>query len=118
MAYIRTLPPDRLAKIQFRFTDSSLHEMLFRYRARNYPDTLNDEENAQWKDFCMRRLTGREPGASITFGDYFKRLQEIDSEGQADKEMIRSLESYGLEKMRRLGLAEAEFLHCGDGQIA
>lgn len=117
MAYIRTLPPDRLAKMQFRFTDSRLPEMLFRYRARNYPDTLTDEENAQWKDFCMRRLTGREPGASITFNDYFKRLQELDSEGQADKELIRSLESYGLEKMRRLGLAEADLPHC-DEQMA
>ncbi|WP_020561515.1 exodeoxyribonuclease I [Methylosarcina fibrata] len=114
MAFIRTLPPDRLAKMQFRFTDSRLPEMLFRYRARNYPDSLTGEESAQWKGFCLRRLTGREPGASITFRDYFRRLRELDSEGQADKEMIRSLKSYGLEKMRWLGLDEAELSYCDE----
>lgn len=117
MAYIRTLPPDRLAKTRFQFTDSRLPEMLFRYRARNYPDSLNDEENAQWKNFCMRRLTGREPGASITFGNYFKRLQELKGEEKADKKIIKSLENYGLEKMRRLGLAEPECLGCDEGIV-
>jgi exodeoxyribonuclease-1 len=105
MAYIRSLPPDQLAKTQFKFIDPRLPEMLFRYRARNYPESLNDEENSKWKDFCMRRLTGRQPGASITFNDYFKRLRELKSEEQADKAIVKALENHGLEKMQRLGLS-------------
>lgn len=118
MTCLRMLPPDQLAGTRFKFTDSRLPEMLFRYRARNYPESLNDEENARWKDFCMRRLTGREPGASITFGDYFKRLQELKSEEQTDKEIIKSLERYGFEKMRRLGLSEAELPRCDEKNSA
>ena len=41
MTKIRGISPEQLAKSEFRFTDSRLPEMLFRYRARNYPETLD-----------------------------------------------------------------------------
>ena len=28
-------------------------ELLFRYRARNYPDSLNAAERAQWREHCL-----------------------------------------------------------------
>ncbi|GIR14560.1 MAG: hypothetical protein CM15mP25_3150 [Gammaproteobacteria bacterium] len=38
---------------EFSFADQRLPEMLFRYRARNFPDTLSDEEAAQWREHCQ-----------------------------------------------------------------
>jgi exodeoxyribonuclease-1 len=31
------------------FADERLEELLFRYRARNFPDTLNDAELERWQ---------------------------------------------------------------------
>ena len=78
MAKIRVSSPEQLAKSKFSFTDPRLPEMLFRYRARNYPETLNADEQLRWNEFCMNRLTGRQAGASITLDAYFARLAGAD----------------------------------------
>ena len=36
----------------FPFSDPRLQELLFRYRARNFPESLNAEEQAQWREHC------------------------------------------------------------------
>jgi len=65
MAKIRVTSPEQLAKTKFSFTDSRLPEMLFRYRARNYPETLSADEQLRWNELRMNRLTGRQAGAVL-----------------------------------------------------
>jgi exodeoxyribonuclease-1 len=100
MAKIRSLSPAQLANSTFTFTDNRLTEMLFRYRARNYPDTLNAEEQQRWRSFCVNRLTGQQAGAGITFEDYFARLNVLKTDATANKAIIDALETYALEKMQ------------------
>jgi exodeoxyribonuclease-1 len=107
MARLRTLGPEQLAGTTMTFADPRLSEMLFRYRARNYPDSLKSEEAARWRQFCADRLSGRRPGAGITFDRYFARLAELKNDGSADPSIVGALESYGLEKMRRLGVGSS-----------
>lgn len=38
------------------FADPRGEEMLFRYRARNYPDTLNEDERERWEQHRQARL--------------------------------------------------------------
>jgi exodeoxyribonuclease-1 len=45
---VRQAGPHDLAQFAGRFQDPRLPEMLFRYRARNYPDTLSDVERERW----------------------------------------------------------------------
>lgn len=104
MTDVRNLAPDELAKMSFKFKDGRLPEMLFRYRARNYPETLNSVETQKWQEFCRNRLTGHENGVGITINDYFTRLQELKSEKTVNQEIILDLEKYGREKMQKLGL--------------
>lgn len=104
MARIRVASPMQLANQLLTFSDSRLPEMLFRYRARNYPETLNTDEMTRWKAFCADRLTGRKPGAGIIISDYFTRLNELRHQGNADSDIVAALEAYGLEKMDRLGI--------------
>ncbi len=106
MAKIRTLPPEKLASNSFKFTDKRLGEMLFRYRARNYPETLNVEETQRWQNFCKNRLTGQQTGVGMTFDDYFVRLNELKSDNTANQAIVQALESYALDKMRQLGMTE------------
>jgi len=45
---VRRTPPERLAHLDARFTDPRLGELYFRYRARNWPQTLSVLERARW----------------------------------------------------------------------
>ena len=47
------------------FSDARLPELLFRYRARNYPESLSPNERKQWQEHCQIKLledaNGQEP---------------------------------------------------------
>ncbi len=98
MAKIRSLSPEQLATTAFKFTDKRLSEMLLRYRARNYPHTLNAEEQQRWQMFCLNRLNDQSTG--ITFASYFARLNELKTNQTANQTIIQALESYATEKMQ------------------
>ncbi len=56
MDRIRHTAPGELAQQSWPFKDSRLAEMLFRYRARNFPDTLSTDESYQWQIQRLDRL--------------------------------------------------------------
>lgn len=53
---VRTCAPDELGRQPWPFGDARLEEMLFRYRARNYPATLSQDENRRWQKDRLARL--------------------------------------------------------------
>lgn len=57
MDKIHTLEPAKLAQHNWPFKDRRLKEMLFRFRARNFTDTLSVEENRRWEAQRLERLT-------------------------------------------------------------
>ena len=54
---IRNTRPDKLADLQFNFDDKRLTEMLFRYRARNYRETLSEQELKQWNNYRHEKFS-------------------------------------------------------------
>ena len=54
----RSLAPQALATARFSFEDGRLDELLLRYRARNFPETLTTDEAQQWREHCAARLAG------------------------------------------------------------
>lgn len=58
LAAVRATPPHALAGRDFGFADPRLPELLFRYRARNWPDTLDAGERRRWDDYRRQRLEG------------------------------------------------------------
>ncbi len=107
MVKIRLTPPKQLAKTTFKFTDGRLPEMLFRYRARNYPETLNADEQRRWNTFCVDRLTGHQAGAGILLDDYFRRLEELRGDKNLNIYIINDLYNYAVDKMIYLGIKNA-----------
>lgn len=105
MAKITATTPEKLAATAFKFNDPRLAEMLFRYRARNFPATLSGAETLRWKEFCLKRLTGEEDGAGMTFKDFFAQLERLKAEPSNDPDILAALTDYGLQKMACLGLA-------------
>ncbi len=60
---LRQLSPPELAVSRVGFDDERLSELVFRYRARNFPQTLNDQEQKQWLAHRAARLLEGQGGA-------------------------------------------------------
>ncbi len=94
---LRGLAPEALAEARPDFADPRLDELLWRYRARNHPDTLRDDERARWQKHCAARLHGGAGGA-ITLEAFFERIdalgEEADERGQ---ELLGTLVDYATE---------------------
>jgi exodeoxyribonuclease I len=58
LAAVRATPPHALTGRDFGFADPRLSELLFRYRARNWPDSLDAGERRRWDDYRRQRLEG------------------------------------------------------------
>lgn len=74
---IRNANPQQLATIHANFNDSRLPELLFRYRARNWPESLNAAEIQRWEHLRIRRLTEEKGGGSITAKALSERLIQL-----------------------------------------
>lgn len=51
-----SLSPEQLAHWEMSFDDVRIPALLFRYRARNWPDYLTPKELLHWQDFCRQRV--------------------------------------------------------------
>ena len=73
-AEIRRTPRVELARGKFEFRDARFTELLFRYRARNYPETLTVDERDRWRAFRRRRLNEETPLSALTLPRYFGEI--------------------------------------------
>ena len=75
-----------LAGKQPAFEDSRLEELLFRYRARNWPEELDEAEQSRWQQLRRDRLH-QGAGAGLTLTQFFERIdalnEDADERGQA-----------------------------------
>lgn len=72
--------PSDLAAFPLVFDDPRLEEMLFRYRARNWPELLSEEEQGRWDEYRHDRLLAEEGGGSIILEDYLQALDRLESD--------------------------------------
>ncbi|OQY53448.1 MAG: hypothetical protein B6245_22885 [Desulfobacteraceae bacterium 4572_88] len=77
MERLHFLKPDQLDRMSEAFQDARLPEMLFRHRARNYPDILNAEEKMRWEQYRRIRLTSPSGGGSITMDEYRTQIEKL-----------------------------------------
>lgn len=73
---VRAASAEQLARDHWAFADARLDELLFRYRARNFPSSLAGEELARWREFCRQRLNDSSVGAPNTLDNFAQALQE------------------------------------------
>jgi exodeoxyribonuclease-1 len=62
------------------FDDQRLPEMLFRYRARNWPETLTPEENERWAEYRHARLFDADGGGGLQLDEYLTILDELETD--------------------------------------
>lgn len=92
MDQVRAQTPEELAAGSFVFEDRRLPEMLFRYRARNYPHTLSQEEHAAWEEFRYQRLTEPESEAGYGMEEFQAEIEELMASGTLSAEKQALLE--------------------------
>ena len=90
---LRKLDPEALAKERPRFADARLTELLFRYRARNFPDSLSEEEFETWQEHCAARLHGGAGGAS-SLDAFFAQLEQLAQGDGANLPLLQELSDY------------------------
>jgi exodeoxyribonuclease-1 len=64
---IRGASPEQLRDTRWGFKDTRLPELLFRYRARNYPESLRPEEHSEWLEHCHAKLTADSQDKELPF---------------------------------------------------
>ncbi|QHF04793.1 exodeoxyribonuclease I [Pseudomonas asturiensis] len=101
---VRSAEPEQLARDAWPFDDARLPELLFRYRARNFPETLSAEEQQRWRDFCQTRLHSPEAGAPNTLQGFTKALVELSLNAKPEQlEVLRQWQDYVQLLRTRLG---------------
>ncbi len=97
MTQVRQASHESLANDIFDFRDSRLKELLFRYRARNFPESLGTEERQRWRAFCRWRLTDKAAQASLTLVEFEQRLLRLKADTSLTEEqqyLLDELASY------------------------
>lgn len=96
MAFLRQQSPDVLSEVQLTFEDKRVTPMLFRYRARNFPDSLGEKEKEQWERLRFQLLT--DEAAENNFESYFAKLKVLAENSVDDQKtlsMLEDLQIYG-----------------------
>lgn len=93
MESVHRLSPNDLAAKPPTFDDPRLPRMLFRYRARNWPETLTHEERDDWDAERLTRLTDPAGGGSIQIDQYERLLLELAEAHASDPAKLRVLDA-------------------------
>ncbi|MNZ89550.1 Exodeoxyribonuclease I [compost metagenome] len=102
---VRAADPQQLAQEQWPFDDERLPELLFRYRARNFPDTLSASEQERWKLFCQQRLSDARWGAPNTLQDFYEAIgQWALSATNTQRQVLDEWREYADKLRKRLNL--------------
>ncbi|MFC4727620.1 exodeoxyribonuclease I [Coralloluteibacterium thermophilus] len=74
---VRAAPPEALTPDAFPFRDARFVELLFRYRARNWPESLDAADRARWDAFRAGRLAPGNECSEYDFESYFAEIAAI-----------------------------------------
>ena len=84
MDILHTLSPEQLANHPFQFQDERLTVLLFRYRARNHPQTLSVEEQHKWQQHCQNKLQYGGKGV-LSLDEFMIKIENLAHDHETDK---------------------------------
>jgi len=87
MDVIRQTHPQHLPAMDLRWSDNRIDELLFRFRARNYPGTLDEKEQLRWIEYRRSVLTPEK------VNDYFEQLTALLQEHQDAPDKVALLQA-------------------------
>lgn len=94
---VRSASPEELAGDSFHFNDERYRQLLFLYRARHYPETLNEDEMHLWEEWRFHRLTS--PGSGyLSLDGYYSEIDQLLDKpdvGERDRALLHALQEWG-----------------------
>ncbi len=72
---VRKASAEDLKNNTFSFYDQRLPELLFRYRARNFPESLTADEQAEWEEYRKQKFT--DPALGYTVLEFKSDITEL-----------------------------------------
>ena len=101
----RLKPEEKLKAGEYNFEDEKYHKLLWRMVARNWPESLNEKERIQWKNFCASRLINPASKFARPIELYLRECKEhmdsIETDAK-DKLIYKALYEYGKDLERRI----------------
>lgn len=94
MRIIQQTKPQNLPALDLAFSDGRMKELLFRFRARNYPNTLDDAEQRRWLQHRQEALSAERVQSYLLQLESLYNLHEGDKEKTA---LLKALFDYGKE---------------------
>jgi exodeoxyribonuclease-1 len=92
---VRSTAPAQLPALADQFADPRYRELLFRYQARNWPESLDAAGRARWDDYRRARL-GRDAGLSeVALPGYFEQVAQLRAHPDAPHALLDRLEAWG-----------------------
>lgn len=91
-AQVRATPPQRLASAHFPFHDPRLPELLFRYRARNWPEALSASESERWDAYRRQRLLEDSGLSELTLAQFDAQLAALRVQRAEDARALAVLD--------------------------
>ncbi|MEO9102056.1 MAG: exodeoxyribonuclease I, partial [Burkholderiaceae bacterium] len=83
----RTTAPEGLGSLRPNFDDPRLPELSWRWRARNFPQTLSEQETQRWRQHCAACLIEGAGGAR-TLDTYFAEIDVLAKDADPRGEEI------------------------------
>jgi exodeoxyribonuclease-1 len=85
---LRVAEPETLSSPRWMFDDGRLPALLERYRARNFPDTLDAAEHQAWLEFCRDRLIRPQAGAPHTLEAFDLAMIEALPQANGEQQVV------------------------------
>lgn len=76
------------------FTDPRLSELFFQYRARNWPQLLNKDEQDRWRHHCTQRV-------KAAWAGYDAQLQQLRGQHPQQRALFDQLAAWGRQLLGR-----------------
>jgi exodeoxyribonuclease-1 len=94
LTQLRAMSPQDLAHADAAFDDARLDQILFRYRARNFPETLSEQEVLRWEAHRVARLFEGQGGAR-TVDQLFEEIDQLsETVDERGEEVLGALYDY------------------------
>ena len=96
MKQVQGANEESLKDIKLEFKDSRLKQLLPLYKARNFPGSMDENEQATWENFRVRKLLGGDEDSRVV--KYFSHLAELAKNENLTKEdqfILEELQLYG-----------------------
>jgi exodeoxyribonuclease-1 len=91
---IQTLNKDELKVFHPKFKDQKLSTLLMHFKARNYPETLGEDEAEDWFETVQGRVQAGENGY-LNIDEYFQRINIMRDQHPNKENLWKQLEAYG-----------------------